>query len=319
MRVIVLALCLTFVTAGRLRASHVIEAGNGTSKVVSKPAAKKVAQTNGTHLAAAPVATKDVTKAPSKIMTDEEQISNLQSGLKMLVSLKAAFTAQGIKTKAPNTDLEKFAQGAISNELASKESPVWASIERMLAVTDETAANMTGKSKSEKDEYMNSLAKTLNYNSLTLDKVTQKARTVQKQRSEEYLLGVLMQHQKDWSMEEQLNTTRKFAELGNCDAAKKLLNSYNKSMPLAPQFAALMDQKNATAQFMTSEKAPKAAKVVTEHAAAKMFLQLVSSFDRVRHTAERLTKAPTPGKASRHKVAVAVFLQVVRSFDHGRA
>jgi len=227
------------------------------------------------------------------------------------------------------SQLSKIATRASSSRTKTFKIYRWNPDDGQAPVMQEYKVNldeMTGKMvldalikiKNEQEEYMNRLTKTLNYNALVLDKETRKASAKQRVRSEEYLLGILMQHQKDWSMEEQLNTTRKFAESDNCEAAKKLLKNYNKSMPLAPQFAALMDQKNATAQFMT-EKAPKAVKVVTEKTAAKMFLQLVSSFDRVRHTAERLTKAPSAGLVSRHKRAVALFLQVVRSFDHGRA
>eukprot|EP00746_Dinoflagellata_sp_MGD_P067885 gnl/MRDRNA2_/MRDRNA2_28026_c0_seq1.p1 gnl/MRDRNA2_/MRDRNA2_28026_c0~~gnl/MRDRNA2_/MRDRNA2_28026_c0_seq1.p1 ORF type:complete len:301 (-),score=96.07 gnl/MRDRNA2_/MRDRNA2_28026_c0_seq1:123-1025(-) len=295
MRVAVLALCLVVVTAGRLRAPPVTtgavqEKVNATSKAISK------------H--------EPVAKEAPKNLTEEEQISNLQNGLKVLASLKPAFTAPGASSKAPNADLEKFAQGALSTELASKDSTVWAAIQSMLSVTAQTAANMTGKSKDEQEKYVNHLQDILNQNALVLAKATQKAHAKQTQRNDEYLLGVLMQHQKDWSMEEQLNTTRKFAD--NCEIAKKLLQIYNKSQPLAPQFAALMDQQNETAapKYMTTQ----AVNVAAEKKAAKMFLQLVSSFDRVRATAKHVAKAPTEAKVAREKAAVKIFLQVVSSF-----
>jgi len=201
--------------------------------------------------------------------------------------------------------------------LASKDSPVWGAIHSMLAFTSETAANMTSKSQIEQERYMNGLTKVLNEGALTLFKVTQKASAVQTQHDDEYLLGVLMQHQRDWSMEQQLNATKKFV---NCEAAKKLLQNYNKSEPLAPQFAALMDQKmaNATAGNVT-KKVLTTLKAAAEKTAAKMFLQLVSSFDRLRATARLATKAPTGAKVAKEKAAVKIFLQLVSSFDRVQA
>merc|ERR550537_364674 len=117
---------------------------------------------------------------------------------------------------------------------------------------------------------MDSLEKVMNEKAATLKTVTDHAGEVQEQHSEEYLLGVLMHHQKDWSLEKQLNATKTFVE--TCDAAKQLLKVYNKSQPLAPQLASLMDHK----------KVPAAAKVAAEKGAAKMLLQLVSSFHIVR-------------------------------------
>merc|ERR550537_1010935 len=116
---------------------------------------------------------------------------------------------------------------------------------------------------------MDSLEKVMNEKAATLKTVTDHASEVQEQHSEEYLLGVLMHHQKDWSIEKQVNATKTFE--GNCAAAKELLKTYNKSQPLAPQLAALMDHK----------KVPAAAKVAAEHGAAKMFLQLVTSLHHV--------------------------------------
>merc|ERR550537_1661951 len=113
---------------------------------------------------------------------------------------------------------------------------------------------------------MDSLEKVMNEKAATLKTVTDHAGEVQEQHSEEYLLGVLMHHQKDWSIEKQVNVTKNFTE--TCDAARQLLKSYNKSQPLAPQLAGLMDHK----------KVPSAAKVVAEKGAAKMFHQLGSSF-----------------------------------------
>jgi len=165
--------------------------------------------------------------------------------------------------------MAQFAQGAMSTELASKDSPVWGAIENMLAATAQTTAQMKGKSKADQDKMMDNLEELMNKKAETLKNVTEKAGEIQEKHNEEYLLGVLMQHQQDWSMEKQVNTTKNFQS--TCQAARELLKHYNKSQPLAPQLAALMDHK----------KVPAAAKVAAEKSAAKMFLQLVTSLHHV--------------------------------------
>lgn len=148
-------------------------ASHSAHKNGMKPAVKDIAHKN-----ASKSISKNVTKAPSKSLSDEEQISNLQNGLKILANLKPAFTAQDTSSKAPNGDLEKFAQGALSTELASKDSPVWSAIQSMLSVTKETAASMTGKSKSEQEKDMNRLKDVLNQKALIFGKVTDRKSVV---------------------------------------------------------------------------------------------------------------------------------------------
>jgi hypothetical protein len=268
MRVIVFTLCLVFTTAARLRApakdekkvAVAVKLHNATNV-----AAKEVAHKNTTSNA-----TKNATKAPPRNLTADEQVANLNKGLETIMKLKAVFTADsGVLGEDPaHRDLEKFAQGAMSSELSSKDSPVWGAIENMLTATAKSTAEMKGKNTAEQEKIMESLEKTMNEKAATLQNVTEKAGVVQEKHSEEYLLGVLMQHTKDWSMEKQLNTTKTF--VNTCDAARELLKSYNKSQPLAPQLAALMDHK----------KVPAAAKVAAEKSAAKMFIQLVTSLHR---------------------------------------
>lgn len=262
MRAIVLALCLVGVSAARLRAP----AKNVTTPATKNATAKAVAVQP--H-AAAKNTTTNTTKAPPKNLTADEQISNLNNGLQTIMKLKAVFTAPegGLGAKS---DVEKFAQGAMSSELSSKDSPVWGAIQHMLEATAKATEQMKGKSKAEQEKVMDSLEKDMNDKAATLKSVTEKAGETQEKHSEEYLLGVLMQHQKDWSIEKQVNATRTFVE--TCDAARQLLKSYNKTQPLAPQLAALMDHK----------KVPAAGKVAAEHTAAKMLLQLVSSLHHAR-------------------------------------
>merc|ERR1719171_2794688 len=84
-----------------------------------------------------------------------------------------------------------------------------------MGATSAVMGKMKGKNKAEQEKIMDNLEKTLNEKAQTLKTVTDKASVVQEQHSEEYLLGVLMQH--------------------------------NSSQPLAPQLAALMDTKKAHA------------------------------------------------------------------------
>jgi len=265
MRAIVLALCLVSVSAALLRAP----AKNASTPATKNATAKAVTVKPHSNATATSPVTKNATKAPPKNLTADEQIANLKTGLQTIMKLKAVFTAPqgGLATQS---DVEKFAQGAMSSELSSKDSPVWGAIAHMLDATAKATAQMQGKSKKEQEKVMDDLEKDMNAKAAVLKNVTEKAGETQEKHSEEYLLGVLMQHQKDWSIERQVNATRTFVE--TCDAAKKLLSSYNKSEPLAPQLAALMDHK----------KVPAAGKVAAEHTAAKMLLQLVSSLHHAR-------------------------------------
>jgi len=272
MRVLLLALYAVVATAGRLRAPNATSAvkDNKTVAVAVKPHSDTTPK-GGAHHSSTINATKNVTKNASKVppknLTADEQISALNKGLETIMKLKSVFTADDSRLH-PHSDVEKFAQGAMSNELSSKDSPVWGAIENMLTATARTTAEMKGKSKVEQDKMMDNLEQLMNDKAETLKNVTDKAGEIEEKHNEEYLLGVLMQHQKDWSIEKQLNVTKGFGS--TCQAARELLKSYNQSQPLAPQLAALMDHK----------KVPAAAKVAAEKSAAKMLLQLVSSLHR---------------------------------------
>lgn len=207
-------------------------------------------------------------KTPKKNLTADEEIASLQSGLMMIHKLQAAMTAPEAEVPADKKDLTQFAQGAMTSELQKKDSVVWSTIDSMMSATTQAMIAMKGKSKTDKEKVMDDLEKQINGKAVVLKNVTEKVGMQQEAHSEEYLLGVLMQHQKDWSFEKQLNTTKNFAD--NCLAAKDLLAHHNSSEPLAPQLAAIMD----------GRKAKKAAKAATEKKAAKLLIQLVSSLRR---------------------------------------
>merc|ERR1719316_2251254 len=118
----------------------------------------------------------------------------------------------------------------MSAELASKDSSAWGAIETMLSATAKATKDMKGKSKAEQEKMMDDLEKNMNDKAATLKSVTEKAGETQEKHSEEYLLGVLMQHQKDWSIEKQVNATKTFTS--TCTAAAELLKHYNPKEPL---------------------------------------------------------------------------------------
>lgn len=209
-----------------------------------------------------------VAKAPKKNLTAAEEITSLQNGLMMIHKLQAAMTAPEAEVPADKKDLTQFAQGAMTSELQKKDSVVWSTIDSMMSATTQAMIAMKGKSKTEQEKVMDDLEKQINGKAVVLKNVTEKVGMQQEQHSEEYLLGVLMQHQKDWSFDKQLNATKNFAD--NCLAAKDLVAHHNSSQPLAPQLAAIMDNR----------KAKKAAKAAAEKKAAKLLIQLVSSLRR---------------------------------------
>lgn len=229
----------------------------------SAPSAKKPTPVAATKKNTTVVAQKKKNATVAKKnMTADEQIASLQQGLHAIEKLRTVFTAPEPGAKG---DLEEFAQGAMTTELSKKDSPVWDTISNMLSATSKIMGQLKGKSKADQEKLMDGLEKDLNGKAAGLRKVTEHAGEVQEQRSEEYLLGVLMQHQKDWSIEKQVNATKTFTS--TCTAAAELLKHYNPKEPLAPQFAALMD----------AEKAKKGAKVAADKAAAKLFIQLADS------------------------------------------
>merc|ERR550537_130418 len=101
---------------------------------------------------------KNATNSTKKNLTADEQIESLNNGLQTIMKLKAVFTAPS-GGLAAHSDVEKFAQGAMSSELSSKDSPVWGAIENMLAATAKTTEEMKGKSKAEQEKMMDSLEK----------------------------------------------------------------------------------------------------------------------------------------------------------------
>uniref|UniRef100_A0A7S2I0Z1 Uncharacterized protein n=1 Tax=Alexandrium andersonii TaxID=327968 RepID=A0A7S2I0Z1_9DINO len=90
---------------------------------------------------------------------------------------------------------------------------------------------------------MEGLQGTIGDQAAALQNATVRANKEQEKHSEEYLLGLLMQHQKEWSEEKQLNVTRDFVR--DCPVAKELLKRHRSGKPLAPELAAILDSRQA--------------------------------------------------------------------------
>jgi len=243
----VLLICAAAAVAGsRLRAP-----GNGSNASVNNHT-QKVSMSN--HTQKLNVSQVNVTATPQRNLTDMEKVEKLQDGLKSIQSVQALFVARANAGRAGGA--EKFAEGALTEELSKKDSEVWSVISAMVASTEKVVSDMKGKSKDEQKKIMNSLEAELDNKAVVLHNVTEDAGKRQVVQDEEYVLGLLNMHKKEWSVEKQLETVKKF--MGNSAKLAELYKHHNSSQPLATQLAVMMD----------SKAQPKVA--------AKMFLQLLS-------------------------------------------
>jgi hypothetical protein len=239
-------------------------------------------------------AAKSTPKAEQPV-SEEEQLNRLQNGLVSIRKLKSTFQAEG---KAD--DLQQFAQGAMTSELGKSDSSVWSTIETMLDATAAVTSQMKGKSQAEKEKLMTSLSDTLTKKAHNLQTAADSASKLNQEHSNEYLLGLLMQHT-EWSEEKQLNATRKFAH--DSPIITKLLAHHDETKPLAPQLAALMDKEK-----------PGASKVAKESAVVK---QLTKAAPKPAAKAETQAKTkaakPEVAKAKVEKKAKMMLLQLVNT------
>jgi len=136
---------------------------------------------------------------------------------------------------------EKFANGALSEELSNKDSQVWSTIDTMIGATQDAMKSMKGKNKAEREQVMTSLEGALNKKATVLSNVNDDVSKKQQEQDEEYLLGLLNMHAKDWSVEKQLNATQEF--MHNSPVLQAFFKHHDASKPLVPQLAAMMDAK----------------------------------------------------------------------------
>jgi len=226
---------------------------------------------------------KNVTAVP---VSDEQKLANLQHGLMAIKGLKAMFES--------DTELSggnKFAQGALSSELSKDNSGIWDTINTMMAAADQAASKMKkNATAAEKSKIMDSLETSLDAKSNDLNTGLGQVNEHQQDLDEEYVLGLLIMHQKDWTVDQQLNATKSLKK--NNALLEDFYEHHDSSKNLAAQLAALMDKKKAAKASPTPAKTEPAAKTVSPKSApkeekttsksskvaAKLFLQLASSF-----------------------------------------
>jgi len=235
------------------------------------------ADQNATH--------KNVTVVP---MTDEQKLANLQHGLMAIKGLKAMFQSDSELSGG-----NQFAQGALSNELSKDNSGIWDTINTMMAAADEASKKMkSNATAAEKAHLMDSLESNLDVKAEDLNKGLGHVNEHQQDLDEEYVLGLLIMHQKDWTVDQQLNATLTLKK--NSPLLEDFYKHHDSTKPLAAQLAALMDKKKASkasavpvvtapaAKTISTKSAPKVEQTTSKSksakVAAKLFLQLASSF-----------------------------------------
>jgi hypothetical protein len=190
-------------------------------------------------------------------LTDAQKLERLETGLDSINKLRAIFTA---KEEGPPDGAEKFANGAMSEELSKKDSAVWSMITSMISATKETTKTMQGKNKTAQAAMMASLEANLNQKAVDMTKITDQVNEKQEMQNEEYMLGLLILHKTNWNMTQQVKAVERLSS--GSPLLSELLKKHDDKKPLADQLAVLMDKK--------SKKATKA---------AKMFIQLASSLN----------------------------------------
>jgi len=213
--------------------------------------------------------------------TEVESLEGLSKGLDTIHNLKALFA----KDHTTERGAEKFANGALSEELSNKDSQVWSTIENMIGATQDAMKAVKGKSKSEREQVMASLENKLDEKAGVLSNVNNDVSKKQEQQDEEYVLGLLLLHKDNWSMEKQLNATETF--MHGSPILEKLFAHHDANKPLAPQLAAMLDSKPKEVVAKVAVAKVEAKKpVVKKQAVAKaaaaaakaMFIQLADTY-----------------------------------------
>merc|ERR1719510_85194 len=239
--------------------SQAPESAKPASTPVAKPAVAKPAVAKPATVATHTNHSAKAQGQPAKKnLTEIEQLANFKMALQTITNLQADFTA-GQDSSGDAKGMQQLAEGAMTTELHKKDSKFWGSIQQMLKETTGAMSKMTNATASGRKNILHDLESSINASADTLKNVTENAGKKQEQQSDEYLVGLLNQHRNEWSMEKQLNVTKKFSS--NSPAAQELLKHHNTKEPLAAQLARLMDS------------APSSSKSKVKKA-AKLFLQL---------------------------------------------
>lgn len=219
----------------------------------------------------------------TKPQSEAETLEALGKGLQTIHNLRSLFANQ--KADSSNSGAEKFANGALSEELSNKDSQVWSTIENMLGETKNAMTELKGKSKSDREKVMQSLESKLDMKAKVLSTVTDSVSKKQEEQDEEYLLGLLNLHRNDWSIEKQLNATQTF--MHNSPLLRDFYQHHDASKPLVPQLAAMMDAKAKASTSKVQKASPEKPKATAQKkqavakaassAAKALFIQLAST------------------------------------------
>jgi hypothetical protein len=262
-RLVALA-CLLVLGAGLQAPKKEVAKKNATTAGEKAPIAKNVTVAAKSATKKAPiaknatVAAKNATKKARHNVSNTEKLGALFQGLKTLKELRTMFQEDHQTHSA-----SKFANGALSDELASANSGIWDTIDTMIGSTVKAQAELKDKSKEEQSKLMDSLEEDLDTKAGKLNSGLEAATKKQQVLDAEYVLGLLMMHRKDWDMKQQLNATAAFMK--DSPILQKLHAHHDSQRSLAAQLAELMD---------TAKKQ----KQSTGHVAARLFLQLASHF-----------------------------------------
>jgi hypothetical protein len=209
---------------------------------------------------------------PRKPQTEAEKLEALTKGLNTIHSLRDMFKKDA-ETPSPMRGAEKFANGAMSEELSNHDSQVWSTIESMLGAAQQAQVAMKGKKKEDREKIMASLEGSLDKKATVLSNVSAGVELKQQHQDEEYLLGLLLLHNNNWSMEKQLNATHTFMK--NSPVIKELYAHHDAKKGLAGQLAVMLDA--AAKGVPAPAKKPTEKKQATK-AAKAMFIQLAATY-----------------------------------------
>lgn len=215
--------------------------------------------------------TKNVTsKKVHHNASNTEKLGALFQGLKTLKELRTMFQ-EDHKTSGAS----KFANGALSDELAKSDSGIWDTIDTMIGSTVKAQSQLEGKSKEEQAKVMDHLEEDLDGKAGKLNEGLEAASKKQEVLEAEYVLGLLMMHRKDWDMKQGLNATASFMK--DSPILQKLYAHHDSTRPLSTQLAELMDSVKKQNHSAAPLKRPDS-KAAAGRVAVRLFLQLASHF-----------------------------------------
>lgn len=155
------------------------------------------------------------------------QAQKLQDGLKALENVKLFFD-----------DKQKFIDPALSKELVDQDYFVWTALGRMIGSAKSAQDSMRRESLAQQTSKLKSLTNDLSLKAGQLPDFTLKDGKTQSEQDEEFLLGLLMTHQFDWSIKKQVAAVATYVK--HSKVAAQLYRTHHTDGPLAPQLASLL-------------------------------------------------------------------------------